>query len=52
VRIKIARWPTGAAANASPEYEDCHNIARMHGVPLKLVMQDAMRAYANSQERT
>jgi uncharacterized protein (TIGR00299 family) protein len=52
VRIKIARWPPGAVANASPEYEDCRNIARMHGVPLKLVMQDAMRAYANSQVRT
>jgi hypothetical protein len=46
VRIKIARWPAGEAANASPEYEDCRNIAREHAVPLKLVMQDAMRAYA------
>ena len=46
VRIKIARWPNGAAANASPEYEDCRTLAREHSVPLKLVMQDAMRAYA------
>ncbi len=44
VRIKIARWPNGAAANASPEYEDCRTLARKHAVPLKLVMQDAMRA--------
>ena len=27
VRIKIARWPDGEVANASPEYEDC----RQHG---------------------
>ncbi len=46
VRIKIARWSTGAVANASPEYEDCRKIARENAVPLKLVMQDAMRAYA------
>ena len=46
VRIKIARWPAGAVANASPEYEDCRSLARQHAVPLKLVMQDAMRAYA------
>ena len=46
VRIKIARWPSGAVANASPEYENCRKIAREHAVPLKLVMQDAMRGYA------
>ena len=28
VRIKIARWPSGEVANASPEYEVCRNIAR------------------------
>jgi hypothetical protein len=46
VRIKIARWPKGAVANASPEFEDCRTLARQHAVPLKQVMQDAMRAYA------
>ncbi len=46
VRIKIARWPAGVVANASPEYEDCRTLARQHAVPLKQVMQDAMRAYA------
>jgi len=46
VRIKVARWPTGEVANASPEYEVCRNIARQQGVPLKRVMQEAMRAYA------
>jgi uncharacterized protein (TIGR00299 family) protein len=46
VRIKIARWPSGGVANASPEYEDCRELARKHAIPLKQVMQAAMRAYA------
>ena len=46
VRIKIARWPSGEVANASPEYEDCRRLPRKHGVPLKQVMQEAMRVYA------
>jgi len=45
VQIKIARWPSGKVANASPEYEDCRQIAAQHGVPLKHVMQEAMRIY-------
>jgi len=49
VRMKIARWPTGEVANASPEYEVCRNIARLHGIPLKRVMQEAMRAYAETE---
>jgi len=49
VRIKVARWPSGEVANASPEYEVCRNIAMRHGVPLKLVMQEAMRAYAEME---
>ena len=50
VRIKVARWPSGEVANASPEFEVCRNIARRQGVPLKRVMQEAMHAYAD-QER-
>ena len=46
VRIKIARWPSGTVANASPEYEHCRALARQHGVPLKQVMQEAMRSFA------
>ncbi len=46
VKMKVARWPSGEVANASPEYEMCRNLARQHGVPLKRVMQEAMRAYA------
>jgi pyridinium-3,5-bisthiocarboxylic acid mononucleotide nickel chelatase len=49
VRLKIARWESGAVANASPEYEDCRKLAREKHVPLKQVMQDAMRAYAESE---
>jgi pyridinium-3,5-bisthiocarboxylic acid mononucleotide nickel chelatase len=46
VRIKIARWPSGEVANAAPEYEDCRQLATSHSVPLKLVMQSAMQAFA------
>jgi uncharacterized protein (DUF111 family) len=48
VRIKIARWPSGKIANASPEYEDCRLLATLRSVPLKEVMQRAMRAYADA----
>jgi hypothetical protein len=47
VSIKIARWPSGKIANASPEYEDCRRLATDHSVPLKQVMQEAMRIYAD-----
>jgi len=46
VQIKVARWPSGQVANASPEYEDCRAIAAGHGVALKQVMQEAMRVFA------
>ena len=49
VKIKIARWPSGDVANASPEYEDCRKLAAQHAVPLKQVMQEAMRIYAATQ---
>lgn len=48
VQMKIARWAGGEVANVSPEYEDCKRIAKLHGVPLKRVMQEAMVAYAAS----
>ena len=50
VNIKIARWPNGKIANASPEYEDCRLLATLHSVPLKQVMQEAMQAYADSEK--
>jgi len=46
VRIKIAHWPSGDTANASPEYEDCRAIAERQSVPLKRVMLEAMRIYS------
>jgi hypothetical protein len=49
VRMKIARWPSGEVANASPEYEDCRTLSRQHAVPLKQVMQEAMRAYGETE---
>jgi uncharacterized protein (TIGR00299 family) protein len=51
VQMKIARWASGKAANASPEYEDCRVIATTHALPLKHVMQEAMRIYAAGQVR-
>jgi uncharacterized protein (TIGR00299 family) protein len=45
VSVKIARWPSGQVANASPEYEDCRRLATLHSVPLKQVMQQAMQIY-------
>ncbi|MGD0631816.1 MAG: nickel pincer cofactor biosynthesis protein LarC [Terracidiphilus sp.] len=46
VQVKIARWTSGEIANASPEYEDCRVIAMQHKLPLKQVMQEAMRIFA------
>jgi uncharacterized protein (DUF111 family) len=48
VRIKIARFPNGTVANASPEYEDCRRLATEHNVPLKQVHQTAMSLYLAS----
>jgi hypothetical protein len=50
VRIKVARWPSGDVANAAPEYEDCRRLGSEHSVPLKQVMQEAMRIYSTSKE--
>jgi pyridinium-3,5-bisthiocarboxylic acid mononucleotide nickel chelatase len=46
VRIKIASM-NGSATNCSPEYEDCRKIASQHHLPLKTVMQEAMRLHLN-----
>jgi pyridinium-3,5-bisthiocarboxylic acid mononucleotide nickel chelatase len=51
VRIKIARWPSGETANAAPEYEDCRALATKHSIPLKQVMQEAMRMYSSAQAK-
>jgi hypothetical protein len=45
VRLKIGSM-NGTVTNYAPEYEDCRRIAEEHRVPLKAVMQEAMRNYA------
>ncbi len=44
VRIKIANM-NGTVSNYAPEFEDCRRIAAEHHVPLKKVMEEALRKY-------
>ena len=44
VRMKLAS-SNGAIVNYAPEYEDCRRIAEEKQVPLKTVMQEAVRLY-------
>ena len=44
VRMKVA-GVNGSASQYAPEYEDCRRIATEHHVPLKHVMQEALRLY-------
>jgi len=48
VRIKVA-GVNGSASQYAPEYEDCRRIAAEHHVPLKHVMQEAIRLYLDRQ---
>ena len=50
VRIKIASM-NGTVTNYAPEYEDCRRIAAEHHVPLKTVMQEAARAYLETDKK-
>jgi hypothetical protein len=50
VRMKIASL-NGSISNYAPEYEDCRRIAAQQHVPLKNVMQEAVRIYL-SMERS
>jgi hypothetical protein len=47
VRMKIAG--NGKALQYAPEYEDCRRIASEHEVPLKTVMQEAIRRYLDQK---
>ena len=47
IRIKLGRL-RGEVVNCAPEFEDCRRIAEVHGVPLKTVMQEAMRLYLST----
>ncbi len=44
VRMKVASL-NGTVSQYAPEYEDCRRIAVEHHVPLKAVMQEAIRLY-------
>ncbi len=50
VRMKVANL-NGSVSNYAPEYEDCRRIAEQQHVPLKAVMQEALKAYLESNER-
>ncbi|MFZ5769538.1 MAG: nickel insertion protein [Bacillota bacterium] len=43
LRVKCA-WLGGKLVNVAPEYEDCKAAAASSGVPLKVVMAEAVRA--------
>ncbi|HYG98823.1 MAG TPA: nickel pincer cofactor biosynthesis protein LarC [Terriglobales bacterium] len=50
VRVKVADLD-GIDANCTPEYEDCRRIAAEHGIPLKSVMQEAMRMFLQESDK-
>jgi len=50
VRIKIASM-NGSISNYAPEYEDCRALAEAHHVPLKQVLEEAVRAYASGERK-
>jgi hypothetical protein len=47
IRIKLGRLQ-GEVVNCAPEFEDCRKIAEATGVPLKTVLQEALRLYLAS----
>jgi uncharacterized protein (DUF111 family) len=47
IRIKVATLH-GRVTNYAPEFEDCRRIAESHDVPLKTVMQEALRVYLSA----
>jgi uncharacterized protein (DUF111 family) len=44
VRMKLANL-NGSVSHYAPEYEDCRRIASEQNVPLKTVMQEAIKVY-------
>jgi len=50
VRIKVANM-NGTISNYAPEYEDCRRIAEHEHVPLKAVMQEAVKVYLERKDR-
>ena len=49
VRMKVANI-NGSVSNYAPEYEDCRRIAEEHHIPLKAVMQEAIKVYLERKE--
>ena len=49
VHMKVASM-NGSVAHYAPEYEDCHRIAMQRQIPLKQVMQEAIRAYQSIEK--
>ncbi|MGE5724814.1 MAG: nickel pincer cofactor biosynthesis protein LarC [Acidobacteriota bacterium] len=49
VRMKVASL-NGSISNYAPEYEDCRKIAGEQHLPLKSVMQEAIRVYLAAAE--
>jgi hypothetical protein len=47
IRVKLGRL-RGEVVNCAPEFEDCRTIAEATGVPLKTVLQEALRLYLAS----
>jgi uncharacterized protein (DUF111 family) len=44
VRMKLANL-NGSVSHYAPEYEDCRRIASERNVPLKTVIQEAIKVY-------
>jgi pyridinium-3,5-bisthiocarboxylic acid mononucleotide nickel chelatase len=51
VRMKLGSL-NGTVMNYAPEYEDCRRAAAAHGVPLKWVMQEAIRLFLQTNLQT
>jgi uncharacterized protein (TIGR00299 family) protein len=49
VRMKLANL-NGSVSNYAPEYEDCRRIAEAQHVPLKTVMQEAIKMYLEEEK--
>lgn len=49
VRMKLANL-NGSVSNYAPEYEDCRRIAEAQQVPLKTVMQEAIKMYLEEEK--
>jgi len=48
IRMKLANL-NGSVSNYAPEYEDCRKIAEQQHVPLKTVMQEAIKIYLDTE---